>query len=207
MKIKICGITHEADAEAAWRAGADALGFVHYPKSPRHVTAERIGAMIATLPPFVATVAVLVNPTRETIAELERHAPITTWQLHGEETAEFVEELRPRRVVKALRLPWAGGAEALATYRAEAFLLDTPTAEYGGSGKTFDWDLVVEFRALTPRPLILSGGLTVDNVAEAVRRVQPYGVDVSSGVEVAPGRKDHQKIRDFIAQCRLCQPT
>lgn len=202
VKIKICGITREADAEAAWRAGADALGFVHYPKSPRHLEPERIAEIVATLPPFVPVVAVLVNPTLETIRELERHVPFSHFQLHGEENAAFVESLRPRRVIKALRLPWGGGDAGLAAYRTEGFLLDTPTADYGGSGKTFDWDLVSAFRALTPKPLVLSGGLTPDNVAEAVLRVQPYGVDVSSGVESAPGIKDHQKIREFIARCR-----
>jgi phosphoribosylanthranilate isomerase len=201
MKIKICGITNEADAEAAWKAGADALGFVHYAKSPRHVPAERIARIVATLPPFVSTVAVMVNPTRKEIEALERQAAVTHWQLHGDESAEFVATLAPRRVIKAIRLPFAGHALDLA-YPVGGFLLDTPCQEYGGSGKTFDWDLVDDFRALTIRPLILSGGLTSDNVAEAIRRVQPYGIDVSSGVESAPGIKDHEKIREFIARCR-----
>lgn len=202
MKIKICGITNEADAKAAWQAGADALGFIYYPKSPRHVTAERIGEIAATLPPFVSTVVVLVNPGVEDIALIEEYTAVTAWQLHGDESPAFVDFLMPRRIIKAVRLPWEKDGAALAAYRTEAFLLDTPTAEYGGSGKTFDWNLVTAFRSLTPRPLILSGGLTVDNIAEAVSRVQPYGVDVSSGVERAPGLKDHQKIRDFIARCR-----
>ena len=203
VKIKICGITNLADAEVAVKAGADALGFVLYPKSPRYVPPARAAEIIRALPPFCETVAVLVDPSVTEIEEIAREVPFTHWQLHGKETPELVCAIKPRRTIKALRLPWEGDAATLAAYDVSAFLLDTPCREHGGSGKTFDWDLVAAFREQTRKPLILSGGLTVDNVGAAIRRVQPYGVDVSSGVETAPGVKDHEKIRKFITACRL----
>jgi phosphoribosylanthranilate isomerase len=206
-KIKICGITNEADAEAAVAAGADALGFILYPKSPRYVAPERIAAIVATLPPGILTMAVTVNPTVEEIAALRVAVPFTHWQFHGQETPHLLDSfgLPPERMIKALHLPWIGEAAALEAHGVGTFLLDTPSPAHGGTGRTFDWNLVAAFRELTVRPFFLSGGLGVDNVAEAVRRVQPYGVDVSSGVERTPGRKDPQKIRDFIDRCRQAQ--
>ena len=209
VRVKICGITNREDAEAAVDAGADALGFILYPKSKRYIPIQDAIKIVDALPPFVQTVAVTVNAVKD-FMDLGWRKQLKNFniaQLHGEETPVHV-----RAVGKYLPVIKVFPADksrliAPAHYEVSAFLLDTPTAEYGGSGKTFDWELVEGFRALTEKPLILSGGLTVDNVAEAVARVQPYGVDVSSGVEVAPGRKDHQKIRDFIAQCRLCRST
>ncbi len=169
---------------------------------------ERAAEILSRLPPFFQSVAVVVDPAPGEIGKVERIAPFGVWQLHGNESAASLAALSPRRLVKALHLPWKGTPEELAALgcAASAFLLDTPCAEYGGSGKTFDWDLVDAFRARADRPLILSGGLTPDNVAEAVRRVRPYGIDVSSGVERAPGIKDHEKLRSFIDRCRQAQP-
>ena len=205
-QVKICGITRREDAMAAIDAGANALGFILYPKSPRFIVPERVAEIIAILPPFCAAVAVLVDPAAAEIAALARRVPFTHWQLHGAEPPELVEAIKPLRAIKALRLPWSESRERLAAYDVGAFLLDTPSSEHGGTGRAFDWNLIAAFRELTPRPLILSGGLTPDNIGEAVRRVQPWGVDVSSGVERAPGVKDHEKIRKFIHACRHAAP-
>jgi phosphoribosylanthranilate isomerase len=208
LKIKICGITRLDDARAALDAGADAIGFIFYPQSKRYITPEAVGAIVAALPSFVHTVGVTVNLAPSELAELARVAPLSHWQLHGDETSSTAaahQALGARRLIKVLPLPWTGGAAELGAFAAHgtgAFLLDTPSPEYGGTGRTFDWDLVAAFREKTSVPLILSGGLTADNVAEAIARVHPYGVDVSSGVESAPGIKDHAKLRHFIAACR-----
>jgi phosphoribosylanthranilate isomerase len=204
VRVKICGITSAADALAAAEAGADALGFILYPKSKRHVAPEKVRALVEELPPYVQRVAVTVNAAPEEIAAMEKLAVFDVWQLHGDETPESVRSLRPRRLVKALHLPLQAGHPRAEAYAVDALLLDTPSPEYGGTGKTFDWELAAEFRAQAPKPLILSGGLTPENVAEAIGLVQPYAVDVSSGVEAngAPGKKDHAKLRDFIQACK-----
>jgi phosphoribosylanthranilate isomerase len=204
VRVKICGITSAADALAAAEAGADALGFILYPKSKRHVAPEKVRALVEELPPYVQRVAVTVNAAPEEIAAMEKLAVFDVWQLHGDETPESVRSLRPRRLVKALHLPLQAGHPRAEAYAVDALLLDTPSPEYGGTGKTFDWKLAAEFRAQAPKPLILSGGLTPENVAEAIGLVQPYAVDVSSGVEAngAPGKKDHAKLRDFIQACK-----
>ena len=202
MKIKICGITNLDDARAALDAGADALGFILYEKSKRFIAIERALEIVEALPPFVTTVAVTVDVTREfsNLGYRKQLKQFNVAQLHGRETPVHVRAVsKYLPVIKALP---AGTHENPGDYPASAFLLDTPSAEHGGTGRTFDWDLAVAFKQRTDRPLILSGGLTPENVAEAIRRVQPYAVDVSSGVESAPGRKDHAKLRDFIRQCK-----
>jgi phosphoribosylanthranilate isomerase len=206
MRVKICGITNEADAAAAIEAGADALGFILYPKSPRYVEPKKITAITAQLPPFVQRVAVTVDCNRAEIVAIEAQTSFDLWQLHGEETPAQCATLGKRRLIKALRLT-SGQLPDITNYAVSAFLLDTPTANYGGSGKPFDWNLAVQFKKMTSRPIILSGGLTPENVAEAVRIVQPYGVDVSSGVESSPGKKDHAKLKDFIQICKSLKPA
>jgi len=204
VRVKICGITSAADAAAAAEAGADALGFILYPKSKRCVAPEKIRALVENLPPYVQRVAVTVNAGPEEIAAMEKLAAFDVWQLHGDETPEAVRALRPRRLVKALHLPLSAAQPPAEAYAVDALLLDTPSPEYGGTGKTFDWKLAAEFRARASKPVILSGGLTPENVAEAIRVVQPYAVDVSSGVEAGgvAGKKDHAKLRDFIQACK-----
>ncbi len=203
-RIKICGITHLDDARAAIDAGADALGFILYEKSRRFIPIERALEIVGQLPPFVTTVAVTVDAVREftNLGYRKQLKQFNVAQLHGSETpahCRAVAKYLP--VIKALPADTRANA---ADYPVAAFLLDTPSPEHGGTGRTFDWDLAVAFKKRTNRPLILTGGLTPENVAEAIRTVQPYGVDVSSGVEASPGRKDHAKLRDFIRQCKMC---
>jgi phosphoribosylanthranilate isomerase len=204
MKIKICGITALDDARAAIDAGADALGFILYEKSKRFIPIERALEIVEALPPFVTTVAVSVDATREfsNLGYRKLLKQFNVAQLHGRETPVHVRAVsKYLAVIKALP---ADTRENPADYPTSAFLLDTPSAEHGGTGRTFDWDLAIAFKKRTNKPVILSGGLNPENVAEAIRRVQPYAVDVSSGVESAPGCKDHAKLRDFIRQCKSC---
>jgi phosphoribosylanthranilate isomerase len=205
-RIKICGITNLDDARAAIDAGADALGFILYEKSKRFIAIERAIEIVDALPPFVTTVAVTVDATREfsNLGYRKQLKCFNVAQLHGHETpvhCRAVGKYLP--VIKALPAD-----QALAIppnmYPVSAFLLDTPSPDHGGTGRSFDWNLAVDFKQRTKKPLILSGGLNPENVAEAIRAVQPYAVDVSSGVESSPGRKDHAKLRDFIRQCKSC---
>ena len=199
-RVKICGITRVEDARAAADAGADAIGLVFYPPSPRFLSHERARDLRNALPPFVMPVALFVNPSREEVdAVLERVRP-SMLQFHGEEAPDFcaqfgvpyVKACRVRRGLDLLEYlrPFSGAA---------GWLLDSHVEEYGGVGESFDWSLVPAKRS---RPLILSGGLTRENVREAVRRVRPWAVDVSSGVESAKGIKDAAKIAAFIAEVR-----
>jgi phosphoribosylanthranilate isomerase len=200
-KVKICGITNAKDAEAALRAGADALGFVFYPRSPRSVTKETARDIIAALPPFVTTVGIFVNEVVDMVKEIKEFCRLGVIQLHGEEGPEYCAEI-PGTVIKAIRIKDGGDIERLREYDAEgnnvgAFLLDTfKEGTPGGTAKTFDWSIAVE--AKRSGRIILSGGLTPENVTEAVARVAPYAVDVSSGVESAPGIKDPGKLQRFI---------
>ncbi len=205
VKIKICGITNQQDAKAAVEAGADALGFVFYAKSPRCIEPAVAQRIIAQLPPFVLSVGVFVNHDRDTIRKIFDECGLTFAQLHGDETPEFCE-LLGRPVLRALRLRDRGSLLALAEYKGRmgvrGFIVDAfSTQAYGGTGQTVDWALAREVAQATP--ILLAGGLTSDNVQEAIQHVQPYGVDVSSGVEKSPVRKDHEKIRTFTGAVRL----
>lgn len=200
VRVKICGITGVEDAAAAVDAGADALGFVFYDRSPRHVTPEDAARIIRTIPPFVQTVGLFVNEQADRINRICDACGIDLVQLHGDETPDDCRLIR-RRVMKAFRVRDLSSLERLGDYEVAGFLLDAYSpAAYGGTGLTFDWNL-----ALKAHPfgrVILAGGLTPDNVAEAVAMVRPWGVDVSGGVEAAPGKKDHEKIRNFITRAR-----
>jgi len=205
IKIKICGITNAQDAEAAVAAGADALGFVFYAQSPRYIEPTVAKRIIAQLPPFVLSVGVFVNQDQETIRNMYNECGLAFAQLHGDETPAFCESLG-RPVLRALRLRDRGSLLALAEYKGRmgvrGFVVDAFSAEaYGGTGQTVDWSLAREVAKAAP--ILLAGGLTPGNVQEAVQQVQPYGVDVSSGVEERPGKKDHEKIRAFIRAVRL----
>jgi phosphoribosylanthranilate isomerase len=204
MLVKICGITNKADAFAAVEAGADALGFVLWPQSKRFVAVEATAGIVEMLPPSVKRVAVLVNPSREEVESLLARGVFTTLQFHGDETPEFCAAFRGRAEVwKAFRVADAASLAVVAGYSVvDAVLLDSYSpASRGGTGQAFDWSLAREAKKLGRR-LILSGGLNPANVRDAIAAVQPDGVDVSSGVEISPGRKDHEKVREFVRRCR-----
>lgn len=199
-RVKICGITRTQDARAAARAGADAIGLVFYPRSPRFLPVERAVEIRDALPPFVQAVALFVNPDAAQVAQVMGRVRPAMLQFHGEESPEFCAQFGVP-YIKACRVkPGVDLLEYLRPFsRAAAWLLDSHVPEYGGVGESFDWSLVP---ASGDHPLILSGGLARDNVAEAIRRVRPWGVDVSSGVESAKGIKDAAKIAAFIAEVR-----
>ncbi len=202
VRVKICGITSVADALAAVAAGADALGFMFYPPSPRYLTVDAALAITRELPPFVARVGVFVDADEDRIVETAKRVGLDTVQLHGSETSELAARLTAYRVVKAMRMEGPAAFERLAGFREVAWLLDSYVAgSFGGTGQTFNWDLACE-AVRRGGKVILAGGLTVDNVARAVAAVGPYAVDVSSGVESSPGRKDPAKVRDFIAAAK-----
>lgn len=199
-RIKICGLTRPEDVRAAVDAGADAIGFVFYPPSPRNLSFERAAELAALLPPFVTAVGLFVNPEPEWVAQACAAVPLQLLQFHGDETdADCARHGRPW--IKAARVrPGVDLVEFCASHPgARGILLDAFVDGYGGGGKTFDWSLIPPDLG---RPLILSGGLDPANVAEAVRRVRPWAVDVSSGVEAAKGIKDAAKIAAFIAGVR-----
>jgi phosphoribosylanthranilate isomerase len=198
VKIKICGITNLEDALAAVDAGADALGFVFHPASPRHIFPEQAAAIIHHLPPFVHAVGLFVDEDLETVNSTANLCGLDLVQLHGSESPSYCNSVQ-RRVIKAFRIKDITSLEPTKYYHVTSFLLDawSPIA-HGGTGQTFNWEIAAY--AATSGRIILAGGLTPDNVAEAVRQVQPYAVDVSSGVECAPGHKDADKIKKFIHQ-------
>ncbi|MBS0152567.1 MAG: phosphoribosylanthranilate isomerase [Nitrospira sp.] len=205
VKIKICGITNVEDAKVAVAAGADALGFVLYRKSPRFVEAAMVRRIVAGLPPFVLPVGVFVNEEPSLVRSILDDCGLALAQLHGDEPASYCQDLG-RPVLKALRLKNRGTFLALAEFQGRAnvrgVLIDAFSNQaYGGTGQTVDWTLAQE--AARSTPVVLAGGLTPANVAEAIARVRPYGVDVSSGVELSPGKKDHDKVRTFIEAARL----
>lgn len=200
-RVKICGITSVADGLAAARHGADAIGLVFYPPSPRVVALEGARAIAESVPPFVARVAVFVNPAAREVEAVIRACRPDLLQFHGEETADFcrgfgVPYLRALRVRRGVDL-----LESLSPYAdAAGWLLDAYRQElYGGTGEAFDWDLIPRGLA---RPLVLSGGLDAENVGAAIRRVRPWAVDVSSGVEAAKGVKDERRIAAFMEAVR-----
>ena len=202
-RVKICGITRPADGAAAAQAGADAIGLVFYPPSPRYLALERAREIRDALPPFVQTVALFVNADAAQVAQVISAVGPGLLQFHGDETPEFCAQFGVP-FVKACRIR-AGidVAQYLQPYsRAAAWLVDSFVPEYGGVGESFDWSLVPRSLA---RPLILSGGLDAKNVARAVRTVRPWAVDVSSGVESAKGIKDAGKMAAFVAEVRNAQ--
>jgi phosphoribosylanthranilate isomerase len=195
--VKICGITDIADGLAATEAGADAIGLMFHEPSPRHVSLKTAAAIARELPPFVIKVGVFVNAPEDAVLRAIGECGLNIAQFHGEETPEFCS-LFPIMTVKAFRIRDADSLKALTDYGTDAWLLDACVpGQLGGTGAKFNWDLAVEAAKLG-RPIFLAGGLTPENVGDAVRQVHPYAVDVSSGVESAPGRKDHAKMRAFV---------
>ncbi|WP_095093386.1 phosphoribosylanthranilate isomerase [Pseudomonas sp. Irchel 3A5] len=203
VRSKICGITRIEDALAAVEAGADAIGFVFYAKSPRAVSVQQARAIIAALPPFISTVGLFVNASRCELNETLDAVPLDMLQFHGDETPEQCDGYH-RPFIKALRVQ-AGddiAASCRLYSRASGILLDTFVAGVpGGTGETFDWALIPSG---LEKPIILAGGLTSANVAQAITQVRPYAVDVSGGVEKSKGIKDHDKIRAFMSAVHGC---
>jgi len=199
VRIKICGVTRAEDALAAVRLGADALGFNFWPGSKRHVPPAVARAIIARLPPFVTPVGVFVNQTEGEMRAIAAESGIRIFQLHGDEPPELCARL-PLPVVKAIPVDQVKTLSRLLSYEVSAFLLDTPSRGYGGSGEPFDWSLAEGVSEVAP--IILAGGLTPENVAAAVRAVRPYAVDVASGIESSPGVKDMARMSRFIAAVR-----
>lgn len=193
--IKICGITRVDDALAAVRLGADWIGFNFWPRSRRYVAPRAAAEIVAALPPSILPVGVFVDPSAAELAEVVRVSGVRAVQLHGDEPPEFCAA-SPVPVVKGIRVRDSHSLAQLATYEVAGFLLDSATPGYGGSGTPFDWALAAEAAAAVP--VWLAGGLTPENVGEAVQRVRPHGVDVASGVESAPGVKDLAKMEAFI---------
>jgi phosphoribosylanthranilate isomerase len=200
IRVKICGITNLEDALAAAKFGADAVGFVLYPNSPRYLKPAQAKLIIDQLPPFVTSVGVFAHQPVEEIRRMMEECGFDLVQLQGDESPEFCWRLGSR-VVKAIRVKDHGSLKQMAEYSVRAFVLDTYREnQLGGTGERFDWDLAVQARSFGQ--IILAGGLTPENVQDAIRKVQPYGVDVSTGVEKDIGKKDHVKIENFIRQAR-----
>ena len=198
IRVKICGITNKEDALTAARLGASALGFIFYKKSPRYISPYKALKIIGALPPFIVPVGVFVNQKEGALKEIANFCGITTVQLHGDESPPYCQRLKQFKVIKAFRIKdqidWntVNGYETVC-----AQLFDTyHEKEYGGSGKSFNWNLLNENKM--KKPFILSGGLNAQNVVEAINHAKPYALDVSSGVEKSPGVKDSREVRAFI---------
>ena len=200
-KVKVCGITNLADAEKALEFGADALGFNFYPPSPRCIAPEEARAVLQRLPEGSCNIAVFVNEPKEKVREIIAHGELadgrqaySALQFHGDETQEYCRGWS-MKVIKAFRVREKKSLEGMEQFPADFYLLDSWSLGYGGSGAAFFWEWL---EGLKTEKLILSGGLSIENVVAAIRRIHPYGVDVCSGVETRPGMKDHAKLKEFI---------
>ncbi|MGE5799549.1 MAG: phosphoribosylanthranilate isomerase [Syntrophaceae bacterium] len=201
VQIKICGITNIEDALAAASAGADALGFVFHPASPRYVTPGRAREIIGSLPPALCTVGVFVNLPAPEVLQIAELCGLDFIQLHGSETRQYCRSFPRERLIKALSFRSEDEFAIMADYPVRAFLVDAhDPVRFGGTGKTCDWNLAC--KAAARHPLVLAGGLGMKNILAALEAVRPLAVDLSSGVESAPGKKDHEKIRAVIASVR-----
>jgi phosphoribosylanthranilate isomerase len=198
MKVKVCGITSYEDARLALDLGADALGFNCYPGSPRYIDPHSSRSIIRRLPPFSIAVGLFVNASDPVgVEQMARFMGVQVLQFHGDETPDYCRRFNGWPVIKAVRIGTEPIRENLDEFPAQAFLLDSKDdALYGGTGKTFAWNLAAGIALL--KPIILAGGLRAENVGEAVRFLKPYAVDVCSGVEYSPGKKDPAKLRDFM---------
>ncbi len=215
-RVKICGLTQAVDVAAAISAGADALGFIFYPASPRYVTIATAASLIRAVPPLINTVGLFVNAAVEQVVAVLAQVPLSTLQFHGDETVQqcvAIAEAVNRPFIRAARVGSSTSAEDLLKYEKEyrsasplfaGLLLDTLVEQYGGSGKVFDWSLIP--KELAPR-VVLSGGLNALNVTDAVTRIRPFAVDTSSGVEQQKGIKDIAKINAFIGAVHLADAT
>jgi len=199
--IKICGITEVDDAVKIAELGVNALGFIFYPKSKRYISPDKAKEIIDCLPPFINTVGVFVNEKKESVIDVLNRCPIDILQFHGDETPEYCRQF-DRRIIKVFRVNKDFSFDGFFKFPASAFLLDSlVTGEYGGTGVVFDWDVAV--KAKKYGKIILSGGLNPENLSSAVAKVNPYGVDISSGVEIKPGKKDISKVKEIVKICNF----
>ena len=201
VRVKICGITNEVDALKASRIGAWALGFIFYKKSPRFISPFKAKKIIESLPPFVTPVGVFVNHPGGAIRDIVDHCGLRAVQLHGDEDHHFCHRLKRYnvKIIKAFRVGENFDPKIVEPFHVDAFLFDAFDGDnYGGSGKTLDWNILKQVKTSTDVPIILSGGLNSQNVIEPVNELKPYAVDVNSGVEEFPGKKDQKKMKDFI---------
>ena len=202
VQVKICGITNLGDARAAIDAGADALGFIFVRSSPRFIEPQDAARIIKEVPPGIVKIGVFVDESASQVRAVAHSVGLDRVQLHGRETPELCVELAAEQPIKAFRVKDASVLNELPRYPKCAFLLDSYVpGQHGGTGAKFNWDIAVQAKAFGA-PIFLAGGLTPENVADAVAKVGPYALDVSSGVEISPGRKDHEKVRAFIARAK-----
>lgn len=202
VKVKICGITNYEDAYAACSYGTDALGFV-FAKSPRQIKSEVAKSIIGRLPPYVVTVGVFVNEREKLVRKIAKDCNLICLQFHGDESPEFCVDFKDEyKVIKAIRVRDRKSLELLGKYDADAFLLDAfIQGKRGGTGERFNWDLAIEAKEFG-KPIILAGGIGIENVEDAIQKVAPYAVDVSSSVEYAAGKKNHNLMKALIEKIR-----
>ncbi len=202
--IKVCGITNFQDALALAESGVNALGFIFYPKSKRYIPPEKANEIIKELPPFASTVGVFVNEKMEDVIDVIRRCPVDVLQFHGDESPEYCSQFN-KRVIKAFRIKGDFSFDIFEGYSINAFLLDSYSeSEYGGTGEVFDWDFAVLARKFGK--IILAGGLNPLNIEDALIKVHPYGIDMSSCVEIEPGKKDINKVKEIVKICKHFEP-
>ncbi len=200
VRVKVCGLTNELDAGRAAKFGASALGFIFYKESPRFVSPFKARKIIETIPPFITTVGVFVDQPFGAVKDIIEHCGLGVVQLHGSEDPHFCQRIRrsKTKVIKVIRVGDSINISALKEYKVDAFLFDTADDTlHGGTGKTFNWKLLMEVKSLNI-PIILSGGLNNQNVIEPVNELKPYAVDVNSTIEETVGKKDPKKMKEFI---------
>ncbi|MBT6120094.1 phosphoribosylanthranilate isomerase [bacterium] len=199
MKIKICGITSLEDALDAISLGVHAIGFIFYKHSSRYITPEKAEEIVLNLPPFVHTVGVFVNHEKEEVHDIVKRCKLDVVQLHGNESPSFCMDMT-RRVIKAIPVSELDDLNQIIKYQGlvSGILLDTKDRDrYGGTGRSFDWGIALKAKEFD-MPLILAGGVNISNIQRAIRLISPYGIDISSGVELSPGKKDYNKMKEFL---------
>jgi len=202
VRVKICGITNREDAIASAVLGADALGFIFYPASPRYIAPKKLKRITALIPEKIIKIGVFVNAKEKLIKNIARTCKLNMLQFHGNESPQFCQRFKGFKIIKSFRIKDKLDLAEIAKYKTHAYLFDTFTkTKFGGTGKSFDWRLLKDIRKLK-RPIFLSGGLNAENILEAVRIVHPDWVDVATSVEIRPGGKDYKRIREFIKKVR-----
>ncbi len=206
-RVKVCGITNLSDAKVAVAAGVDALGFIFYSKSKRYIAPQKAKEIIVQLPKSVKKVGVFVNSDKKRVRNIFRLCKLDVLQFHGDESTKYCKDFKNYAVIKAIRIKNRRSLECIENYKVSSFILDTfDKSRFGGTGKIFKWDLVKEIKCFN-RPIILSGGLTANNIKAAIRQIKPYAVDASSGLEISPGRKDHKLIEKFVRAAKNTKIT